>query len=510
MEFSRLAEEHAAVQSWIKCYYSTTSAHGRRPNAVCCVGSRQTISASTTVYMDSVSTTARLVGSVRGAWRLIRDTMALPLFDLNYLTSVEALGLYSYNPNFPRRGILGCAAVFAYKALRSLPESLMRDPVEPNRTRIFFAVETKNQTDAIHPIAERLDACSTIALERECPGARFPMALAYVVAFMFWPVCVFRYFQASEYQKRAFAHVFHQYLLTYGLYLVARVWLRHHEPRLVVVANDHNMKTRTLAAAGRDEDVRTAYVQHASISGRFPPLMFDVALLDGIDAATKYADIGSHGTEAYLVGIPKFDAYAGRTNSSERVSSLGVCVNVLDPADRVASLCAHLRETFPNLELVFRPHPGDARDWPGLLRTIDVGLSDSKREGSFEYLSRVDAIISGDSNIILEAVLMNVVALYFDFGNRKTDHYGFVGAGLAPYFEREPHIVEAVARLMEKRPNVRLRAAPYCATVGTSAEGRSAELAADVLSHVARGTGVSGAWRPLPEFTAMPVYRFDG
>ena len=73
-----------------------------------------------------------------------------------------------------------------------------------------------------------------------------------------------------------------------GYYEVYRRALRHYRPRAVVFSNDHNDDTRSLLLACRAEGVPTAYVQHASVSANFPPLGFDLSLLEGQDALDKY------------------------------------------------------------------------------------------------------------------------------------------------------------------------------------------------------------------------------
>jgi len=57
---------------------------------------------------------------------------------------------------------------------------------------------------------------------------------------------------------------------------------------VLVVANDHSYPCTTIVKAAQDEGVKTVYIQHASVSDKFPALKFDYALLEGLDSLEKY------------------------------------------------------------------------------------------------------------------------------------------------------------------------------------------------------------------------------
>jgi len=66
------------------------------------------------------------------------------------------------------------------------------------------------------------------------------------------------------------------------------VLLKRVQPNLVLMSNDHNVPNRALLGVCRVLGIKTAYVQHASVSGRFPALRFDYAFLDGSVARSTY------------------------------------------------------------------------------------------------------------------------------------------------------------------------------------------------------------------------------
>jgi hypothetical protein len=58
-------------------------------------------------------------------------------------------------------------------------------------------------------------------------------------------------------------------------------------PRFLVVSNDHNPINRALTLLALKLGVKSIYMQHASVSERFPPLRFNYAFLDGEKALSR-------------------------------------------------------------------------------------------------------------------------------------------------------------------------------------------------------------------------------
>ena len=228
---------------------------------------------------------------------------------------------------------------------------------------------------------------------------------------------------------------------------------------------------------------------------------------DGRDALEKYAGKGESETVAFLVGIPKFDRYSGYLNHSPRVRSIGVCTNVLDTTDRVSSVCMALRAQFPELSIVFRAHPRDQRNWTPLIAEAGLLESQPNSEQSLAFLQRVDAIISGDSNIILEALLMNVVPIRFDFPLSGADNYGFVRNGVTRPLTTIEELMAEASAILEAKPQVRHLAAPYCATVDTRYDGKSTGLVCHTIDNFLAGTLDHETWRVVNDFNSLQAYQ---
>src|SRR5207247_2986001 len=138
---------------------------------------------------------------------------------------------------------------------------------------------------------------------------------------------------------------------------------------------------------------------------------------------------------------------------------------------------------FPNLSLILRPHDADLRqkEWKELSKRYDMDFSDSTGDISFEFLRKVDAIIAGESNILLEAAIMGVVPLYYDFGQAHLDWYRFERNGLVEYTSDPAVLCRILNEILRNRPYVRPKAKPYCATIGTSYDGRSSDVASELI-----------------------------
>jgi len=266
-----------------------------------------------------------------------------------------------------------------------------------------------------------------------------------------------------------------------GYYEVYRRALRHYQPRAVVFVNDHNDDARALLLACRAEGVPTAYVQHASVSTNFPPLSFDLSLLEGQDALDKYRQCGPVRGRVELVGMPKADAFLGQRNTAPQVRRVAVACNLLDELPAVADTLAYLLRELPELTFTLRPHPGDRRDFTELRAALPpLQWSNPQQENVFEFLQTHDALVAADTSTHLEATLLNVASLYYRFSPTPTlaDYYGYAAHGLSEWAQSHAELAAALRRLAQHKPlDLYRRAAYYNATLGTPDEGHSRALA---------------------------------
>lgn len=443
--------------------------------------------------------------------KLIRDAIRLDIYDLNFTYSSERIGALSLplQTGLPRRGILLRVGSFFWQFLRSSLTVRFKAlrPLPANHV-LLFAV-TKNQLDVFQTLKEKMSNASLIGIRRRAPR-NISLFAAYFISLFFLPVLLYRMISARGYQRRSYKMAFDFYWITYGYYILGRRLMRRLAPASLVVANDHVIWTRTLSQAARDESVKTFYVQHASVTDKFPPLAFDYALLEGRDALLKYDSIGHSETRVFLTGSPKYDPYREAINTTGSVQTVGICTNKFETIEAVEDLCRQLRQSFPSRRLILRPHPGDKRvsNWKALDERYQLGYSDSRIKVSFEFLKGVDVVVAGESNILLEGALMNVYPVYYDFEDIQRDAYGFLRHGLVERRLSQPEeLCQLLAAVEHNRPNVRGRAKFYCETVDTPNDGRSVELCNHIITALSKGEEIDMTkWDPVPDLKNLQAY----
>lgn len=430
---------------------------------------------------------------------IIASALRLDIFDITYEHTNEPLGILNLEAGaYPRKGVLvRLSSYLMWMARHAWWRIARRGPSLPDASRVFFAL-SKNEYDSLSPIANRLPRAHFIGQFGRGSG-KLNLAAAYLMGLFFLPLVLARWHGARGYQRKSFPYILDQYLLGYGMYCVSRWWLRARRPQLVVVSNHLAAANRALLAAARQENVPTLYFLHATISDIYPPLNTDYSLLEGMDTLLKYDALGESSSRVFLVGMAKHDRYRDAINSRAQVASIGLCVNGLDPTDRVEELCRNLREHFPELRVILRPHPADrrARHWAQFAQSHSFDYSDWQQENAFEFLTKVDVNVAGDSGIHLEAALSNVVPLYYPFDGKAHDMYSFRRNGLVDFAADASAFVAWLRQLTAARkPETRHRARRYCATVGTGWDWCSAELSCALVEQIANGANpVSPLWR---------------
>lgn len=415
----------------------------------------------------------------------LRDILQLRFTDIFAALSPAALADIS-----PASPVKRLARVLGYAGLRLVGNVLQpirnRDEV---RGKVWLYVVSANNYDALAFLAEARPDAVLVAGQAKNIGRynavvnRLSLRRKLLYYWQFPGAYLGLRRQVGPRATRFFDFIFY----AIGYYEVYRRALRQHRPRAVVFSNDHNDDTRSLLLACRAEGVPTAYVQHASVSTNFPPLGFDLSLLEGQDALDKYRLCGPIAGRVALVGMPKADAYLGRRNTAPTVRRVGLACNIHDPLPALSDTLVYLSRELPELTLTLRPHPSDGRDF-GPLRQLLPGLhwSDAREENVFDFLLRQDALVAADTSTHLEAVMLNVASIYFRFAiNPLTDdYYGYAARGLVERADTPAALAETLRRYARHKPaDLYQRANYYNATLGTPDEGHSRERTASHLDN---------------------------
>lgn len=352
--------------------------------------------------------------------------------------------------------------------------------------KVWLYVVSQNNVDSLQFIKNSLPDTIFVAGQSKEIGKynstinRLSLRKKLLFYYKFLPL----YFVFLKYKKNSTLRFYDVLFDAIGFYEVYLQKLRKYNPKAIVFANDHNPDARAMLFAAKGAGIKTAYIQHASVSPIFPPLQFDLNLLEGQDALDKYKLCGPVEGQVELIGMPKADAYVPFRNTNQQIKTIGIGCNLMDDIIEIENLLQKLSIDFPDINFILRPHPRDRRSFhniAGIASTISI--SDSRSVPTFDYLRQLDVQISGNSGIHLEAVLLNVWSIYYNMNpkERLQDYYGFIHNGLV----EAPIDYEGLQQLLQhhlyQKPEVYLRAKYYNATVGTPYDGRSSEFA---LHHI--------------------------
>lgn len=216
--------------------------------------------------------------------------------------------------------------------------------------------------------------------------------------------------------NRKYIVLLHQ---AYGTQNLFSNFLKKNKPKAVVFANDHIPEMRSYLLACKQLGIKTIYLQHGAVSKYFPPLLFDLSLLDGIRSKTIYETISDVAGQIKLIGIPKLDKDINNVRKRISIRTIGIAVNQNDDLKIVEEIITALKEKY---EVVIRMHPSDTRR----LEIDDMINGNEMSLGKFINMS--DFLVASDSSIHVESNSLECRSVYYMMHkNRlKRDYYGFV------------------------------------------------------------------------------------
>ena len=446
--------------------------------------------------------------------KLLKDTVRLDLFKLNFSFSNEEAGyLYIDDTAKPSAKIMVRIFSFILKFIYSLFSINLNCLKKLKGLETLFFVSSKNQFDAIKIVSNLCKNYEIIGMFG-FGKVQIPLFFIYLSTLFFFPLVLYNYFKSDGYKKESFRYSFDAYWLIYGIYLISRIVLKYIKPNIIVFLNDHSYENLTVHKAAKDEGVITIFIEHASVTEtlKLPTLVFDYAFLEGLNSLIKYDSYGASDTKVFLVGQAKFDEYLKFRNTSSRVSKIGICVSSLADYKIATELCVALKNNLPQIQLILRPHPADPRinKWFKMHEKLRINFSNSKEESSYEFLQKVDAIISGDSNIILESVLLNVYPIRYAFSNELTDYYGFIKSGLVNNtYKNSEDLIKFLYKLINIKPIIQNNIKIYCDTIGTKYEGKSTLIILELISSLIKKENIvdEKKWVRLKEVSNLEAYR---
>ena len=234
---------------------------------------------------------------------------------------------------------------------------------------------------------------------------------------------------ANKEERKVFKSRFALIWRTYGGQRLAKEMLLRYNPHTIIVASDQDPFYRAALKQAKAYGIQTVYVQHAAVTNKFPPLDFTYSFLDGKESLNKYKEAGKVKGNIVLSGGVRFDLAASylREKTENRI---GVAINTIDDQNRVISLCYYLFSK--GYKIIFRPHPTmGIKTWKKWCLNNKIDFSDPKIENSFQFLSKINLLISNQSSIHLDAAICGVKSTLYNFSSgQQNDYYGFLSSGL--------------------------------------------------------------------------------
>ena len=348
-------------------------------------------------------------------------------------------------------------------------------------SEILILEGTINQKKSLLPVYNNLDT-STYTLvgpggyEKYLPWLKInSYSCIYILTFLF------NYWLSTKEEKRIIRSYFDDFFYTIGTVVMAEKLVRNNRLRLVIMANDHYYLYRAFKEAADRCHIPTLYLQHASVTYRFPPLQFAYSFLDGMDSFAKYYSIGNMSGEVFLCGSPRFDIISKYSKKQRSHFTIGIALNMLDDESEAKRLCMFLQKS-GYADVIVRPHPRMKMD-DGWYFAHNIRVSDSKSELSFEFLSKISLMISGESAIHLDAALMNVKSICYAFNCNESikDWYSFQEQGLYPYVDNFDSLLHEIESIKANGSGSESDALYYNASHGLPVNGHIGALLTDFI-----------------------------
>lgn len=359
----------------------------------------------------------------------------------------------------------------------------------PVTTPILIAFDTINQREALKGIISNLGSQATTLSylpenQTESPPDIYfkSLALKYKYHLIYW------FFTLKGRDADVFKKRFYKYYNILGVYHHLLQKLKKSPSlKLYIGSNDHSGLSQAGFIAAKKAGIPSLYIQHASVSDKFPPLTMDYALLEGEDAKQKYLAAGTNPTtRIHLVGTLKYDPYLNSEKLDIPGRLIAVCVGALAcDYDQNFNLCSQLEKE--NKPFCIRFHPAVQPDIRKRFTDRNWNISYPDKELALDFILRCHTIISGDSNILLEAIILKRRPVYFASDGIGLDYYGFLKNGIVDTVHyRYEHVIESLSQPFDLETH-RGRAKHYHDPLYTEYEGRSTELAMKYINEIVFG-----------------------
>ena len=362
---------------------------------------------------------------------------------------------------------------FKYKALPTNYKGLL-----------FFGVSLNNRR-SLEPIINNVENDTYLYLNNHVTDVHKRRAWWHSIPYLFSLIKLYK--KSNKEDKALILKYFTRLWTTYGLYKIAGEMLDKYNVKVLVLANDHNDINRCLIFNALEKGIKTVYVQHASVKRGFPRLDFTYSFLDGKESLEKYLYDGKPKGEVYLSGGVRFDSlYDKIVKRNYETKRIGIAINMLDDFEKIKSLCLFLKNNNYN-DLILRPHPRYQHLNSEWLINNNISISNPKEESSFDFISKIDFMISNESAIHLDASIMYCPTVLYNMSDNKVlDDYNFVKNNLVKLANTDEELLNFIKNPKDVMPTKEVLQY-YNASSNSHLEGKLGITIARFLELVCQG-----------------------
>ena len=349
---------------------------------------------------------------------------------------------------------------------------------------VFFGVSLNNRR-SLEPIIDNVEKDTFLYLNNHVTDVHKRRAWWHSIPYIFTLKKLYK--KSNQEDKSLILKYFTRFLTTYGLYKVAGEMLDKYNVKVLVLANDHNDINRCLIFNALERNIKTVYVQHASVKKGFPRLDFTYSFLDGLESLHKYLYAGKPNGEVYLSGGVRFDfLYDKIVKRNDEVKKIGVAINMLDDFEKVKNLCLFLKNEGYE-DIILRPHPRYQHlDTEWLIKN-NISISNPKEESSFDFIANIGFMISNESAIHLDASIMYCPTVLYNMSDNKVlDDYNFIKNNLVKLANTDEELLMFIKNPKDILPT-REVLQYYNASSNTHLEGKLGTTIARFLELLCQG-----------------------
>lgn len=404
-------------------------------------------------------------------------------------------------PSLPMQLCIYFAQLFYYTFIRRFKYKTL-----PNNYKgiVFLGVSLNNQR-SLDPIVKHLEEGEYLYLKDHTTDIH--KRRAYWLSLPYLPDLIRTYRKADAPTKAVIKRYFTRMWSTYGYYQLAKEYLERYKVKVLVLSSDQGEFHRCLLLNAKDVDVKTIYVQHASVAKGFPKLIASYSFLDGQESLDKYLMAGKPEGEVYLSGGVRFDPIFQQypTKHVEEVKTIGIAINMLDDFEKVKSLCGFLLGQ--GYKLALRPHPRYGSLDTAWLAENAIAYSDPITESSFDFINKIDLMVSNESSIHLDAAMMQCPSVLYNFSTHSIlDHYAYIKSGLVKVADSESRLIELIRNPKALMPAIETLQF-YNASCDTQLEGHLGKAIAEFIHAIVASNPIQHENQDFPY--SIPAVAFD-